>query len=142
MLLITKHITKKQPKELLKFYQFLFELFEYSKTSFKTYSNAHYASFLVEVIQSSSTEMKTSLLENLKESKYFKSYSFVSSLTESSQIKTNGLVYSLDKLIMNCVKFFTELNACVEKQNLINQNLLVKLVQFIKKKNGNLLYCI
>jgi thiamine pyrophosphokinase len=110
----------------------LFELFEYSKTSFKTYSNAHYASFLAEVIQSSSTEMKTSLLENLNESKYFKSYSFVSSLTESSQIKMNGLVYSLDKLIMNCVKFFTELNASVEKQNLINQNLLVKLVQFIK----------
>ena len=79
------------------------------------------------------------LLENLKESKYFKSYSFLSSLLQTSQSKMNPSVYSLDKLIANYVHFFNELNVFIEKQKIDSKNLVIKIGQFIKKHNGNLL---
>ena len=138
LLLIIKYIHKKQPNDSLKLCQFLFELFEYTKISYKSYSC--FALLLAEIVQIyCSNNTVFILLEHLKELKFYNSYSLAFSLCAQAfpQSKQNDSIYLVQKLITIFINFFNEFTLFTEKLKGINQNmLLTKLSQYVKTKAG------
>lgn len=145
LLLLIKQTAFVQSHEAFKFFKYLFEIFEYLKSSYKSNQTFYFYSCLTQGFEYYYSKTKKDnvcllkLLDYLKEQKYYNSCAFITSIIdESINLKRNpsDSLFSINKLIDNYSIFLKDLTKFINNLELNDMNALKKLITWIQSKNG------